>query len=391
MRIAYFAGYQGESIIAKRGMRRNRALAATQKIKTIALALYEIGNEVTLFSECYPAERTGKFYPSSQEFLDAENRIKVCYAAGFDMKYIAVLFSTITMLMNVSRSHRQMQFDCAIIYNYGVFQICYGVFARFVLKIPVFLEYEDDAAVARDGTIGFFNRLHRIAGRFFKPYLKGCFAISPELIAQIGLNNSFLLRGLIAPDLFNASTGLVAPKKRIILYAGTLEKNKGVDRLLDAWGTLANREDWELHISGEGSLREKVAEAAKANGSIVYHGFLNRLQFIHILVAAKVCVNPHLYSSTKGNIFPFKIVEYLSAGALVLSTPLTSVDNEMTTGMIFTKSDSVVDLADGLQRIVSSSDFANPLSAQKFVTESYSYSALKKSLYIMFSNAGLVR
>lgn len=109
-------------------------------------------------------------------------------------------------------------------------------------------------------------------------------------------------------------------KKKIFMYAGLLEQVTGIGLLLEAF-CLTEEADWELWISGKGSLDSMiVAEAAKDN-RIKFFGFLKYSEYVDYLKQADVLVNPRDMSLPENqNNFPSKILEYLATGKEIIST-----------------------------------------------------------------------
>ncbi len=105
-----------------------------------------------------------------------------------------------------------------------------------------------------------------------------------------------------------------------IMYSGLLNHVTGVDLLLDAMKKI-QRKDIRLQISGKGGLEELIRKAAREDERIVYLGHLPYEEYIQCLQAADVLVNPRNMDLPENqNNFPSKIMDYLAAGKLIIST-----------------------------------------------------------------------
>jgi glycosyltransferase involved in cell wall biosynthesis len=98
---------------------------------------------------------------------------------------------------------------------------------------------------------------------------------------------------------------------------------------------MAGLADWELHITGYGEQTDALRELVKGTRSIVFHGLVDRPELVRLLCSAKICMNPHDVSQTPGNVFAFKIIEYLAAGAHVITTPMGTLGEEIERGITY--------------------------------------------------------
>lgn len=106
----------------------------------------------------------------------------------------------------------------------------------------------------------------------------------------------------------------------IFLYAGTLEPVTGIDLLLDAFDGLSGHQ-FQLWISGKGSLLETVKGAAKKDGRIRYLGCPCYKEYLNNLERADILINPRNMALPENrNNFPSKIMEYLATGKEIIST-----------------------------------------------------------------------
>jgi glycosyltransferase involved in cell wall biosynthesis len=74
-----------------------------------------------------------------------------------------------------------------------------------------------------------------------------------------------------------AAAARVEPLPGRILFVGRLEPMKGVDTLLQAMTLLQSRDDWTLHVVGDGSQRDALRRLAKSLGIADRARFLGRL------------------------------------------------------------------------------------------------------------------
>jgi glycosyltransferase involved in cell wall biosynthesis len=104
-----------------------------------------------------------------------------------------------------------------------------------------------------------------------------------------------------------------------LLFAGRLEEEKGVQLLLDAWGSLGTgpHRPSSLIIAGNGKLRHVVERAADQDPSLRYVGDLDQRSLDAAYAAAGAVVVPSLWDEPFGRV----VVEAFAAGKQVLATP----------------------------------------------------------------------
>ncbi|WP_159309871.1 glycosyltransferase [Spiribacter roseus] len=107
----------------------------------------------------------------------------------------------------------------------------------------------------------------------------------------------------------------------VVAYSGGLDNLKGVDFLLEIIAVSIEKElPIEWHITGSGPLESDIKKFAGRNPSRVhFHGVVPADRLRKIRSQAHVLLNPH---KPNGDVFPFKVIDAVSTGRLVISTPL---------------------------------------------------------------------
>jgi glycosyltransferase involved in cell wall biosynthesis len=336
MRIAYIAPYQGPDLLLKRPIVRNLGLAANLKMEVIAGLLQKSGHQVEILSQGEVVERRAKFYPAFSEANRFNPSIAVHYASTFPGKFINGLWSTWETLRLFKQRHRAQPYDLVFIYNLKLPQVMCAKYAVKRLRLPVVLEYEDDTFVDVGGRpeAGVQARLYERMTRELLGALSGCVAVSPHLLAQVpGSIPKLLLRGVVGEDCVAPEEPTQERQNRVV-FSGTHFRSKGIEQLIQGW-KIAGLADWELHITGKGELTEKLRGMAADSPRIVFHGMVSRAELVRLLRSARICINPHGVSQTPGNVFAFKIVEYLAAGAHVVTTRMGELEKDIEQGITY--------------------------------------------------------
>jgi glycosyltransferase involved in cell wall biosynthesis len=283
------------------------------------------------------------------------------------------------MLRRFKERHKANPYDLIIVFNLKGPQIACANYAMRRCGLPVILEYEDDKFVNVGGETvdSFVDRLDKRAARGLVRSLAACVAVSPHLLSQLPSNiPTLLLRGVVGADLLDVARS-PEEKKNIVLFAGTHIQSNGVAELIEAWREVGLR-GWELHITGYGQLTESLRTMAQGVEGIVFHGLVGRPELLALMCTARICVNPHQVSRTPGNVFAFKIIEYLAAGAHVVTTPMGALEKELEAGITYMPDNSPTTIAATLCRVAEARDYKR--TAMRAAADTYGPAAVSKSL-----------
>jgi glycosyltransferase involved in cell wall biosynthesis len=383
MRIAYVAPYQGPTVVACRPIIRNNSLAAKVKIELVAELLKKSGHDVEVISQGEVTENSLKFYQGFREPAPFDPDIPVEYSSTLTARFINIVWSSIATLQRLRSRHRVRPFDAMLFYNFKLPQVVCANYAFRLLGIPVILEYEDDAFVDVNGKSerGFRSRCQLYAARKTLQVTSGCIGVSPHLLAQAPSSiPKLLLPGMVSSEILEIIKAGELPRKNRIVFSGTFYKTKGLEQLIEAWNS-SSIQDWELHIAGDGETNEMLREMAHGNSSIVFHGLLDRKENARLLCSARIGVNPHDVSATLGNVFAFKIIEYLAAGLHVISTPMGPLAPQLEAGITYMPDNKPQTVAATLKHVIESRSYGR--TAAQAALQTYGPEAISKSLNML--------
>lgn len=380
MRIAYVAPYQGPTLLNRRPIIRNRSMSNRVKIELIATLLQDNGHEVEIISQGEVIEPSLAFYPPFCEPERFHPGVPIHYGSVLPIRRLNGFWSNAHTLRILKSRHRADPFDAVIIFNLKDPQIACANYAIRDLDLPVILEYEDDRFVNVQGEVvdGFVARRQRRAATRLLRSVSACMAVSPHLLSQLPAGiPTLLLRGVVGADLIKASNGYGSRKKEVVLFSGTHIGSNGVAQLIDGWRDV-KIPGWELHITGYGGLTDTLKEKAAGVPGIVFHGLVSRADLVRLMCSAKVCINPHQVSQAPGNVFAFKIIEYLAAGAHVITTPMGALEPELEAGISYMPDNSPKTIAATIQRVIN--ERANERTASAAAQQVYGPVTVSKSL-----------
>jgi len=385
MRIAYITPYQGPSLLKERPIVWNRSLSNTVKIELIAELLHSRSHTVEILSHGEVVENRWKFYRAFCEPDLFHHDIPVRYVSALPIKRLNGLWSSTAMLRLFRERHRACPFDLVIIFNLKPPQIACANYALRHLRLPVILEYEDDAFlnVLGEPSRGFGAGYHRAAFAKVLNTVSGCIAVSPHLLSQLPSDiPKLLLRGFVGNDIVATRRQESARKMNRVLFAGTHTKSNGIDQLIAAWKKMGLL-DWELHVTGYGDLTETLQEMAQGSPGIVFHGLVRRPELVELMRSAKICINPCAPSQTPGNVFAFKVIEYLAAGAHVITTPMGALEPDIETGITYMNDNSPQTIAATLTKVIQSSRFED--TAEDTVRQRFGAPAVAEAIELLIA------
>jgi glycosyltransferase involved in cell wall biosynthesis len=380
MRIAYIAPYQGPALVKQRPIVRNLSLAARMKVEVIAALLQRSSHDVEIFSQGEVVERGLKFYPAFCEPEPFHPDIPIYYASALPVRFLNAIWSSLRTVRLFRARHRAAPFDAVIIYNLKLAQMSCAKHASRRLGLPVILEYEDDVFVniAGQEETGFKARRHLSTVRAIFNLVSAVIGVTPHLLAQLPSSiPKLLLRGVVSDEIANATKPTAGSRKNWVVFSGTLFRTKGLEQLIKAWDMVGPL-DWELHIAGDGELTDRLHDMAANSRGIVFDGLLNRRDYALLLGSAKIGINPHDLSDTPGNVFATKIIEYLAAGAHVISTPMGNLEPEIERGITYIPDNKAETIAAALKQVIQSRCYER--TAAQGALQSYGPEAVSESL-----------
>lgn len=179
---------------------------------------------------------------------------------------------------------------------------------------------------------------------FLDVYFSLGYWLSKKITGWLVLNDLFIRREALNINYFKTGIGLtnkeinttVSPynnKRKVFMYAGTLNDDNGVSVLLDSFRN--KNFDAELHIYGDGDLKIKVQDVAKKNCNIKYFGRVDGFELDLAYRKADVLINFRDPLSVSNEIaFPSKISEYIEYEKLIISTPLPDMYGDLSGSII---------------------------------------------------------
>ena len=149
--------------------------------------------------------------------------------------------------------------------------------------------------------------------------LKHVYAVNNFLAAEIshsGIPNS-ILPCIVDTRQIIEKPNYYTNRRLRICYSGGLEPEKGADLIFELGRNLPK--DYCLDITGKGSMQSNFYCLSGEVNNVSYHGCLEENDLISLYLSSDVflCLHTHM-----PGVFPFKIIEALYHGMVVISTPI---------------------------------------------------------------------
>lgn len=211
-------------------------------------------------------------------------------------------------------------------------------------------------AVLSDNPENLTNVKHRYI-KIFKKYISsfdGYIALTEGLNSLFNINHRpyYLLEG-IALEINKEEKSILS---NYLFFGGALYEKYGIKTMLEAYRELGI--PYKMVIAGEGELKSYLYHYTEnVDTRVLYLSQIDRQTIQKFEAHASLNINPRQYNEKldKESI-PSKVIEYLSSGTLVMSTPSSRLQELFKDEVIWLKGDKKDDLIDGLITFTKLSD-----------------------------------
>ncbi len=303
---------------------------ASKKIEFLLSTLANDGHRITLInsSEVYSSKLE---FVNTQISISSENRwlesFHIAAASKTKFSRLRSIFKSPDLFDFVVKKRGKP--DVLWCYNAYAFEMRLSCYSYHKYLVPSILEFED----------WHFSRTSflRIRPKLLLDYalwklavqtgaIKYCFAVNSyleSLMTRQGVPTK-LLPGVVKESLCNPCHSAYisgCPTAVNCGYFGGLTEEKGalfVGELIEYFMSESVSVKW--HIAGTGELDKIFVDLSRRySQNVCYYGYLSDEEYEKVLSTVDVVLNPH---KRMPGVFPFKIVESVAAGKLVISTPL---------------------------------------------------------------------
>ena len=336
------------------GLSSHPHLGAARKIEMVIESLAEIDPDIVLVNSAHNSLNS----PLSVEFIQV-GKIKVNHiiAPCYSNQKFGKLFNLFDIKKIISKCFALGEPNLLWIYNGYAFENLFSKLLINKIKVPVVLEFEDWHFSRSRG----LNPKPYIDNFLYNSNLKNIsfsFGVNDNLVKKTESNGipSLVLPGIVPERLIQLCDQRACFDGDIVRvgYFGGLSVEKGVDKIIEVINKLPN--GFKLVLSGAGKLESSLVELASAHeDKIEFHGRVSEDTLYNLIASVDVILNPHSpISDMSGGVFPFKVIEGIASGRLLISTELPSAKvNGLLDGVLFYDGTS----AELLDKIINSNVF----------------------------------
>lgn len=238
-------------------------------------------------------------------------------------------------------------------------------------------------------SLSFPFKQHKIKGSaeiFFLKYagFKRIIATNPkgiEHLAKIGIKNAVVIPNGVDISAFNDK----AEKEGFrFLYVGRLEKEKGLEHLIEAAALLKSEADFRITIVGSGSRHDDLKKSANKLGvNIEFLGYKEGKELVKLYANSTAFVLP-----SEQEEFPLTILEAWAANLPVIATKVGGITEICTheENSLLTEPKNSRELADAMLRIIKEKNLGEKLgnNGRKLVEEKYSLEEVSRVILKLY-------
>jgi len=186
----------------------------------------------------------------------------------------------------------------------------------------------------------------------------------------------------------------IRPSDFVVVFLGTTYEFSRLDEIISKIPDIHQKiSNIKLLIIGAGELDLKIADQIHALGleeQVICCGMIDYPFLPRYLSLARLAILPFEINEITKDIIPIKMLQYLSSGLPVVSTPLPDVVNHFPaaiSGVVYSRDDGIFSLIDTLQLTMQNESLEElSTNARQFVSTNYSIDAATSRLVKILSD-----
>jgi glycosyltransferase involved in cell wall biosynthesis len=303
-------------------------------INDIAPALVKRGHDVTVLTGLpnYPEGKVPQEYKWGRKRNEVIDGVKVirCFEIGRHSGRISLILNYLSFELSANYKARFMpdSFDVVLSYQLSpILMTCPAIIYKKNHNAPVLLycldiwpesakaHVKNDKGFLYKGIAKFSRSIYQncdkiaVTSEPFIEYMKKVNGIPENKLCYIPqhADDRLLTEDLSAPDNHIAD----------FMFAGNLGHGQTIEVIVKAAGILKNRNDFKVHIVGDGSRIEALKELAKTEGvedKVIFHGRYPHSEMHQLYKMADALLITLRGNNFVGNTMPGKLQVYMTTG-----------------------------------------------------------------------------
>lgn len=309
------------------------------------------------------ANNTGTYYPSK---VVKKNGVIIIYAPFYNRYFFSEVISLFYFVLILPRFFNY-KIKSAVFYNRMPAYIL-NLFICYIAKFRVFLDLEDGEVLGSKGVMKKF--IISLNVKMFDTLCKsGALLACNALKRYTRISNTLSYYGVIGKS---QEVRSFVKKQRVFLVSGTLEKDTGMDLLFDSINILnLTKPKWAsnvvINVTGQGNYLDKLKSLSAEENfiNVNVHGRLSHQEYRKVITESEVglALKP-VQGDLSDTTFPSKVVEFSSAGLLVLSTNISDVKHLFEDGAIYLNTNEPSELIKKMEYICTKPDISRFVAKQ---------------------------
>lgn len=338
------------------------------------------GREVTVLSVPPRAisRRSGRWLPAAATMFSTHQQF---FCANWDAPKLRIVFSWWFYARHVLGHTRSG--DVVVLDNYEFVYVVAAYLVKVFRRVTFVLEYEDGKHLIERS---YFKLLALVAEWAGRPLIQAALLTHPELGKRLPAE----IPKELVPGLIVSQKGVVDRPfegELRFLYAGSLDRTRGVDLLLAVLHYLPS-DGWHLDVTGDGPLASEIVDVANSatwSDKVTFHGNLPASAYQTLVERCHVGLNCQRSSDRISSVtFPSKIFSYLSAGLLVLSSKASEVEQICQRACIYFDGETPMALGAAMTRLIKGYPEICQQVDRTAVNQAYSAEGTVERLKILF-------
>ncbi len=240
-----------------------------------------------------------------------------------------------------------------------------------------------------------FNVKDTIDGKYSEQYKSFFCQADKVIVLSNWWKEQFIRRGVVAQSkidvLYNPCPEVCidnSRKKKIILYAGTVNERKGYRDLIKAFAKIVNKyPDWTINIAGNGEINEGTALATELgiSDNVKFLGWISGKDKEKAFQEASIFCLP---SYAEG--FPMAVLDAWAYGLPVITTPVGGIPDVAKDGenMLLFNPGDIEELTKQLNRMISNECLREQIAQHSFQLSktTFNQDTINKQLELIYDS-----